>query len=63
MHGPLVVTLERLVAMCILVAACHLRLLVKFTPLRRGYSCIDPLRYWTRGESRRVSKGRRASAP
>jgi hypothetical protein len=45
------------------VAACHLRSLIKSTSLRRSYSCIDSLKYWTREEPIRVSGGRQASAP
>jgi hypothetical protein len=45
------------------VAACHLRSLMKSMSLRRSYSCIDLLKYWTRGEPIRVSEGRQASAP
>jgi hypothetical protein len=45
------------------VAACHLRLLMKSTSLRRSYSCIDSLKYWTHEEPKRVSGGRQASAP
>jgi hypothetical protein len=45
------------------VAACHLRSLMKSMSLHRSYSCIDSLKYWTRGEPIRVSGGRQASAP
>jgi hypothetical protein len=40
------------------VAACHPRSLVKCMSLRRGYSCIDSLEYWTREEPIKVSGGR-----
>jgi hypothetical protein len=45
------------------VAACHLRSLVKSTSLRRGYSCIDLLEYWTREEPIRVSGGKASFSP
>jgi hypothetical protein len=64
MHDPLAVAPERLVIPCISGRRLPTAFVDEVHVLTRSsYSCIDSLKYWTREDHIKVSKGRQASAP